>query len=274
MAAPGPDVGSQGEEATMKTGMFCWHDLMSKDPEEAEKFYTALFGWTINPMDLGPMGTYRMLMNGEVGIGGIVPLKAPEEVPSHWIGYVTVDDVDAALERAENLGGQSCVPGTDIPNIGRFGVMTDPAGAVISPFKSIHEEEMPEEESPSPVGSVCWNELLTNDVETARSFYGEIFGWTHAEHDMGEAGTYTMFLEDGKDRAGAMAMPSKAEGARPHWLPYVAVSDVDEAAGRIEELGGAIHCPPTDIPGVGRFAVGADPTGASFAVFRGVPNPL
>ena len=86
---------------------------------------------------------------------------------------------------------------------------------------------------------------------------------------MGGAGVYTMCKRGDKDACGMMKMPPEAE-ARPHWLPYVAVADVDASAARITELGGMIHYPPTDIPGIGRFAVGADPSGASFAVFKGL----
>jgi len=256
----------------MSTGKFCWHDLMSTDPDVSQEFFTKLFGWTVSPMDLGEMGPYRMLFNGEESIGGIVPLEPEVPIPSHWIGYVTVDDVDAALSYATDHGGRSCVPGTDIPNIGRFGVLTDAAGAVVSPFKSIHEE--PEEEGPSmpSVGSFCWNELLTNDVETARAFYSEVFGWSHVEHDMGPMGTYTMFRAGDQDRAGMMTMPEQA-GAPPHWLAYVLVTDVDAKAGEVTAFGGRIHCGPMDIPGIGRFAVAADPTGATFALFKGAPKP-
>jgi len=257
----------------MTAGKFCWHDLLSTDPDSSREFFTKLFGWTVSPMDMGEMGTYQMLMNGEEGIGGIVPLEENVPVPSHWIGYVTVDDVDAALEGGTNHGGRTCVPGTDIPNVGRFGVLTDPTGAVLSPFASAHDA--PEEgggESPPNVGSFCWNEILTNDVDAVKSFYSEVFGWTTVDHDMGEKGVYTMFLQEGKDRAGAMTLPPDAQGAPPHWLSYVLVEDVDAKAAEIEPLGGTLHCPPMDVPGIGRFAVGADPTGATFAIWKNVKH--
>jgi len=257
----------------MSTGKFCWHDLRSTDPDISQEFFTKLFGWTVNMVDMGPFGNYRMLMNGEDSIGGIVPLEAGIPVPSHWIGYVTVDDVDAALTRATNCGGRSCVPGTDIPEIGRFGVLTDPTGAVVSPFKSVHEEPEETGECVPSTGSFCWDEILTDDVAAVTAFYGEVFGWSTVEHDMGEMGTYTMFKSGDKDRAGCMTMPPPAAGAPPHWLSYVLVTDVDAKAGEISTLGGKLHCGPMDIPGIGRFAICADPTGATFALFKGAPKP-
>jgi predicted enzyme related to lactoylglutathione lyase len=90
---------------------------------------------------------------------------------------------------------------------------------------------------------------------------------------MGEMGTYTCFQTDEKDRAGLMQMPPQAGDAPPHWLSYIGVDDVDESAEKVTSLGGQIHCPPMDIPGVGRFSVVADPTGAMFALFKGTPKP-
>ncbi|MEN8150263.1 MAG: VOC family protein [Planctomycetota bacterium] len=257
----------------MSAGKFCWHDLMSTDPDVSREFFTKLFGWTVSPMDMGEMGTYQMLMNGETGIGGIVPLDDSVPVPSHWIGYVTADDVDAALERGANHGGRTCVPGTDIPEVGRFGVLTDPSGAVISPFKSLHEaEEGSDNQECVPIpGSFCWNELLTDDVDQAKAFYGEVFGWSTLDNDMGEMGTYTLFRDGETDRGGMMTMPPNVS-APPHWLHYVLVADVDAKAGEVTDLGGNVFCQPTSIPGIGRFAVCSDPTGATFAIFKGAPK--
>ena len=101
---------------------------------------------------------------------------------------------------------------------------------------------------------------------------GRVFGWKHQESDMGEMGVYTLFRSDDQDRAGMMTMPSNVQ-APPHWLGYVLVEDIEAKATEITSLGGTLHCGPMDIPGIGRFAVGADPTGAGFALFKGAPNP-
>jgi hypothetical protein len=84
---------------------------------------------------------------------------------------------------------------------------------------------------------------------------------------MGEMGTYHLLKRGGADAGGMLAMPPGAEGPSS-WLPYVAVDDVDSTTDRVEELGGRIFVPPSDIPGVGRFSVTADPTGASIALYK------
>ena len=251
------EQGSQG-------GRVVWHDLITTDIEKASEFYTQLFGWQFTDVDMGA-GPYRMIRSGETEIGGLMSPEGSQGVPSHWMVYVTVDDVDAAVQRANAQGGETLVPATPIPNVGTFAVIKDPKGACISPFKSVHAE-LPESDAPPPAGQFCWDELLTTDPDGAVRFYGELFGWTEETMDMGEAGTYHMMKRGDRFGVGIMRMPPQAE-APPHWLSYVTVEDVDQWTGKVTELGGKIYCPPMDIPGIGRFAVAADPTGAFFAMF-------
>jgi predicted enzyme related to lactoylglutathione lyase len=249
-------------DANPPTGRVVWHDLMTPDPKRACAFYAELFGWSIAETDMpAPDGRYWMISAGDAPIGGLVPFT---RAPAHWIAYVTVDDVDAAVARARRAGGQVPMPGMTIP-AGRFAVIQDPSGACIQPWKGAHPEG-PEPEGPPPVGHFCWDQLLTDDLRTCVRFYGEVFGWRAKQVGAGGQ-TYTVFCRGEKETAGVLALPPGAE-AHPHWLPYVAVDDVDAATARIGRLGGRTHCPPTDIEGLGRFSVSADPQGAVFAVYR------
>ncbi len=121
-----------------------------------------------------------------------------------------------------------------------------------------------------------WYELMTSDTAAARTFYGEVVGW--GAQDFGEGMDYTLFTTGGQPVAGMMAIPKEiCDQAKPGWIGYVAVEDVDAMAGRIKDEGGQIARAPEDIPGVGRFAVVTDPHGASFCIMRGIgeapPNP-
>jgi predicted enzyme related to lactoylglutathione lyase len=111
-----------------------------------------------------------------------------------------------------------------------------------------------------------WYELMTSDLSGARRFYAEVIGWTIEDANM-QGMTYLLAKVDGAMVAGLMATPAEATGAPPAWLGYVGVDDVDATAGRVSDAGGMIHHPPSEIPGVGRFAVVADPQGAAFALF-------
>ena len=114
-------------------GMFCWNELMTRDPEAAGKFYAELVGW--KPVDSGMPGmAYTLMKVGEKDAGGMMamPAESPAEVPSHWMSYITVDDVDAAAKKVSELGGQLMHGPMDVPNVGRFCVIQDPSGAVVS----------------------------------------------------------------------------------------------------------------------------------------------
>ncbi|MDR3374713.1 MAG: VOC family protein [Ancalomicrobiaceae bacterium] len=114
-----------------------------------------------------------------------------------------------------------------------------------------------------------WYELMTSDVGAAVAFYGRVVGWTAA--DSGAPGMrYSIFSAGARMVAGLMQIPAEvaAGGGRPFWAPYVWVADVDAHAAKLTAAGGQVCRPPEDIPGVGRFAVVADPDGTVFHLFR------
>lgn len=114
-----------------------------------------------------------------------------------------------------------------------------------------------------------WYELMTSDTAAAQKFYGEVVGW--GAQDAGGGMDYTLFTTAGQPVTGMMAIPAEMCGqAEPGWTGYIAVEDVDAMAERIEAEGGRIARAPEDIPGVGRFAVVADPHGAFFCIMRGI----
>lgn len=119
-----------------------------------------------------------------------------------------------------------------------------------------------------PPRAFCWYELMTTDVNAAQAFYASVLGW--ALRDSGTPGMdYRLASTGGSDVAGMMVLPDDAAkaGARPGWVGYVAVEDVDAKAEKLKSLNGVIHKAPADIPGVGRFAMVADPQGAVFVLF-------
>jgi len=115
-----------------KHGFFSWNELMTTDVEAAKTFYGELFGWQAQDIEAGGM-QYTMIKTGDREIGGIMGM--PEEanaMPPMWGSYVTVDNVDERTNRAQRLGAQVRVEPRDIPNVGRFAVITDPQGAMIT----------------------------------------------------------------------------------------------------------------------------------------------
>jgi predicted enzyme related to lactoylglutathione lyase len=116
----------------------------------------------------------------------------------------------------------------------------------------------------------CWNELVTSDAAGCEKFYSQLFGWGTKKVPFGH-GIYTVFQADGKDVGGMLQMTAEWGNTPPHWMAYVAVEDVDACAKKVQELGGKVCVPPTDIS-VGRFAVLNDPSGAVFSVIKMKPQ--
>ena len=122
-------------------------------------------------------------------------------------------------------------------------------------------------------GSFVWYELMTSDTAAAEVFYRKVVGWELRDSGMGDR-SYTLISAGPVMVAGLMALPAEARamGARPGWVGYIGVDDVDAYAARVVAAGGKIYRAPEDIPGIGRFAVAADPHGAAFILFHATGN--
>jgi len=112
-------------------GIFSWRELLTQDVEGSTKFYTDLLGWTVDSMEVGNGMTYDMFMQGPRPIAGML-MPPSAEVPNMWINYITVEDLDATVEKAQSLGAHLHMPIMDVPGKGRFAGMADPQGAPIA----------------------------------------------------------------------------------------------------------------------------------------------
>ncbi len=251
---------------TKSHGAFVWHELMTSDPDAAERFYNAVVGFSCKNSGMAGMD-YRIFSAGDSMVAGLMHI--PEDAkkmgaPPNWSGYISVDDVDAATEKLKQLGGKVFKEPTDIPNTGRFSVVTDPQGAVFQLFKTA--APMPGSEPPPDApGHVGWNELYAVDVEAVFPFYAQMFGWVKLDAiDMGPMGKYQMFGNGALAIGGMMNKPEKVSAAL--WDFYFNVRDIDAATASLTANGGAIVNGPMQVPG-GQWVVQAlDPQGALFAL--------
>ena len=111
-------------------------------------------------------------------------------------------------------------------------------------------------------GTSSWCELMTTDVEKAKAFYTELFGWDAEDISM-PGMPYTLVKAGGKGIGGIMPIPKDAQSMPPMWGAYVTVDDVDAIARTAEKLGAKLLVKPRNIPGVGRFCVIQDQQGAA-----------
>jgi hypothetical protein len=124
-----------GAERVNEPGTLCWNELNTRRADEAKAFYSAVFGWT-SQTDESPQMTYtQWYLDGEV-VGGMMHIgpQFPPEVPNHWLAYFAVEDTDATVARATELGGSVMMPPLDIEP-GRFAVLADHAGATFAVIK-------------------------------------------------------------------------------------------------------------------------------------------
>jgi predicted enzyme related to lactoylglutathione lyase len=254
-------------------GKFCWYELMTSDPDAAERFYRDVVGW--GARDAGhPEMRYTLLTAGEVPVAGLMAL--PEEARAAggrpgWMGYVAVDDVDRAAARVKEKGGKVHRAPADIPSIGRFAVAADPHGAIIVLFREAPGSMPPPPPAmPETPGFVGWRELMAGDLETAFAFYADLFGWTKAEaHDMGPIGVYQLFAAGGETIGGMMTKPASAPA--PFWTYYFQVDGINAASERIKAGGGSVMHGPMEVPGGSWIVQALDPQGAMFALVSRKP---
>lgn len=113
----------------------CWNELATPDTAKAGDFYTSLFGWGKDVKEMGPM-TYTSFINGDRPAGGMYkPTPEMGDIPPNWLAYFAVDDTDAKVAKAKELGANIFCPPMDIPEVGRFAVIQDPQGAFFGIIK-------------------------------------------------------------------------------------------------------------------------------------------
>ena len=244
-------------------GRFVWHELMTSNPDAAAAFYGKVIGWKTQAWPQDP--SYRTWMAGAVPVGGLMALPDQAKLagsPPHWMTYMGVPDVDAAVRQAQGLGAQTHVAPRDIPGSGGFAVLQDAQGATVAVFTPPPGDSVP----PADIYGFSWHELATTDYQAAWKFYRALFGWEHTSSvDMGpDVGTYFMFgVGDGVPVGGIFNKP--LEVPMPNWLPYIHVPYADDTAKAATRAGGRVIVDPLEVPGGDRVAVFLDPQGATIA---------
>ncbi len=246
-------------------GRFVWYELATTDIEAAKAFYANVLGWgTTNAST--PGSAYILFTADDVPVAGLMELPAKAAAVGaapQWIGYVGVDDVDAAASRAEKLGGTVHVPPADVPNVSRFSIIADPRWATLALIKG-RERSHEGFAQPGALGHVVWHELLAAGLEQAFAFYGELFGWQKADARVGPMGIYQEFSAGTETIGGMFARPGNSPFSL--WLYYFNVDGIEAATKRVEANRGQILDGPLVVPGGARIVHCRDPEGAIFAL--------
>ncbi|MEU6402355.1 VOC family protein [Streptomyces sp. NPDC046985] len=247
-----------------------WIDVGAPDLDRARAFYGGLFGWQFQSAgpEAGGYGFFQL--DGRTVAGGMP--TAPEQGPPSWTVYFQSADAAATARAAEQAHGAVVVPPQDVMDAGRMAVLADRAGA---PFGIWEPGRVKGVDAANEPGTLCWVELYTPDIASAAAFYHRTLGLeTSAAAFPGGAYTCVNPADGGEDAmfggfVPLASCPTEAD-AGPYWLPYFEVPDTDAAVSAALDLGGDVRMDATDLPGVGRVARLADPSGARFTVITSV----
>jgi len=251
-------------------GSFCWFELGTTDQNAAKKFYAAIFGWKPHDSPIGPDEVYTQFkIDGQDAAAGYTlrPDQRAQQVPPHWMPYISTKNTDATTARAKELGGTVVVEPLDVMDYGRMSVIQDPTGAVFclwQPNKNVGTGVT------NVHGTVVWADLSTTDQVNGAKFYSNLFGWTMVGENMKPAAPGTYFhIVNGKTMIGGVPPAEyRAPGVPSHWLLYYQVDDCDGAVTKTKSLGGHVVVPTMAMGDVRKYAVLADPQGAMFAVVQ------
>ncbi len=248
-----------GEVSKYPNGTFCWIDLGTTDVSGAKAFYGELLGWETADLPAGDRSFTVFRLRGH-DVAGMHRHREGED--SGWDSAVAVDDVDAATARARELGATVLHEPGDLPGVARTARIADPGGAVLglSERRGHLGAGLVDD-----VGAWNWNELVSPAIQAAGEFYGGLFGWSAAANP-GPIPRTSFSL--GELLIGGGHAPTPQEGEAPRWTVSFMVADADQSVAAVERLGGSVLLPPVEVP-VGKFAIVADPAGASFTVTAG-----
>jgi predicted enzyme related to lactoylglutathione lyase len=272
-------------------GVPCWVDTSQPNPKGAVEFYGGLFGWEFEDvMPEGSPGQYFIgrIRGGDVAAVGSIPEGAPPM--AMWNTYVWVESTDATAAKVRDAGGKTLMEPFDVMDAGRMAVFADPEGAVFCVWQANRHRGA---RVVNEHGALNFNALNTRDAESAKTFYGAVFGWQTLTLD-GGAVMWTLpgygdHLEEATpglrkqvEEFGAhpgfidvVATINPIPAAQPdwpaHWSVTFGTDDADATAETAVRLGGRVVMPPFDAPWV-RMTVLADPQGATFVASQFVPE--
>ncbi|MBT8075305.1 MAG: VOC family protein [Gammaproteobacteria bacterium] len=256
-----PVVSPVSNEATdqFHPGKVIWIDLVTDDVALAASFYSQAFGWdiTVNSADNFAEVSYQ---GQPVAAIAKYEKDAPDN-EARWLVSISVPDVEATAIAVREHGGEVLEGPVDLPNRGRYVLVTDSTGAMLMFLQAKGGD--PADEKPTP-NSWLWAELWTDDPANAESFYKAVVGYESKTMREADGNTVMVLGRERVARASLVKIPF--EDVEPNWLPYLLVDDIGKALKSVETHGGSVVLYDANDSRNADVAIVADPTGGVFAL--------
>lgn len=242
-------------------GKFVWYDLMTTDISSVKPFYSELFGWEY--IETGDPGNgYTVVLHNGNPVAGMFELKdvKTEQRYSQWISYLSVNNMNMAIEYTKKNGGSIYREPFKLPNRGTVAFVFDSQNAVLAFVKSSSGD--PKDEEPV-YNEWLWTELWSNNIDNSLSFYQGLCNFEYKKFKTKADNFYHVLENESEPRAGIVKIPY--EDVKPHWMPYIAVKDPSVVVDKVEQLGGKVLLGEEGVVG-NTAAIISDPSGAVFTV--------
>jgi uncharacterized protein len=243
-------------------GSFCTTVLRTRDTQRAATFYNALGGWTVEPVP-ATRQHFLMLFDGKI----VASIQGVFDERDEWVPHVAVLDSEHVTARAVELGA-TLVDTLNVAGFARLATLRDPEGALFGLWQAAPYQGAQVMED---VGSLWWIEVLSREVETARTFYGRLFDWQSYDTVFQPFHSYTVFKRGDVQEGGLLKLDAEWN-VSPRWNSIFAVPDCDATLEKANRLGGSTEFVHT-VPTAGRIGSFTDPGGASFFLRGPVPGP-
>jgi predicted enzyme related to lactoylglutathione lyase len=251
------------EVSAYATGQPCWADVTHTDVHAAARFYSALFGWHAERVPEPEARGYTLFLRDGKAVAAAAPAP-PEGGAAGWTVYLATNDVDDTVLRVREEGAPVLMEPLDVLDAGRMALVADPAGATFALWEGRRRVGSALGREP---GTLNWAEVHSTDVATVRRFYDEVFEYTSEPMAMAPGMEYVVFKVAGQPAAGLMPIDASTSEVSA-WSVVFQVEDCDAAVERVRDLEGSVQREPTELEGIGRFAVVSDPWGASFQLIQ------